>query len=293
VDGDRFTHNPEVAGSNPAPATRSEALSDLGKGLSHVVCARICARPSVLMPPRRCRPGCRPRLPVPRPMISSASVFATCRSASRSVCTYCFMVNATSAWPMRLLSAFQSIFASRLHGQRGRRAGRSLPGHYGDVLVPASQRPARRGAGAMAAGRATVHHLERRVVKVTDLTWRHRRSAASGAALQPSQAIGYAKAADLATAPRRAQLSETKTQLWYGITRPELPLPGLILMWWLHQARGTPRLLSGPLSVRSLPSACSSLPLGQHGVATSRAVGKCSATRPTCNHSCHLRLKAT
>jgi hypothetical protein len=46
-------------------------------------------------------------------MISSASVVATWRSASRSVWTYCFMVNATSAWPIRLLSAFQSIVASR------------------------------------------------------------------------------------------------------------------------------------------------------------------------------------
>jgi hypothetical protein len=34
-------------------------------------------------------------------------------SASRSVCTYCFIVKATSAWPMRLDSAFQSIFAFR------------------------------------------------------------------------------------------------------------------------------------------------------------------------------------
>jgi hypothetical protein len=47
------------------------------------------------------------------PMISSASVVATWRSASRSLWTYCFIVNATSAWPIRLLSAFQSIFASR------------------------------------------------------------------------------------------------------------------------------------------------------------------------------------
>jgi len=47
------------------------------------------------------------------PMISSASVVATWRSASRSVYTYCSMVNATSACPIRLLSAFQSIFASR------------------------------------------------------------------------------------------------------------------------------------------------------------------------------------
>ena len=47
------------------------------------------------------------------PMISSASVLATWRSASRSVWTYCFVVNATSEWPTRWLSAFQSIFASR------------------------------------------------------------------------------------------------------------------------------------------------------------------------------------
>jgi len=36
----RGAHNPEVAGSNPAPATRSEAPSDLGRGLLHVGCAR-------------------------------------------------------------------------------------------------------------------------------------------------------------------------------------------------------------------------------------------------------------
>jgi hypothetical protein len=46
-------------------------------------------------------------------MISSASMLATWRSASRSVWTYCFIVNATSEWPMRWLSAFQSILASR------------------------------------------------------------------------------------------------------------------------------------------------------------------------------------
>jgi hypothetical protein len=47
------------------------------------------------------------------PLINSASVSATWRSASKAVCRYCFMVKATSEWPMRLLSAFQSIFASR------------------------------------------------------------------------------------------------------------------------------------------------------------------------------------
>ena len=39
-DGRRSAHNPEVAGSNPAPATRSEAPSDHGRGLLHVICAR-------------------------------------------------------------------------------------------------------------------------------------------------------------------------------------------------------------------------------------------------------------
>ena len=43
------------------------------------------------------------------PTISSARLFATSRSASRSVWTYCFMVKATSEWPMRWLRAFQSI----------------------------------------------------------------------------------------------------------------------------------------------------------------------------------------
>jgi hypothetical protein len=46
-------------------------------------------------------------------MISSARTLATWRSASRSAWTYCFMVNATSAWPIRALSAFQSILALR------------------------------------------------------------------------------------------------------------------------------------------------------------------------------------
>ena len=51
-------------------------------------------------------------------MISVARVLATWRSASRSVWTYCFMVKATSAWPMRWLSAFQSIFASQHRRRR-------------------------------------------------------------------------------------------------------------------------------------------------------------------------------
>jgi hypothetical protein len=40
-------------------------------------------------------------------------VVATWRWASRSVCTYCFIVKAMSEWPIRSLDAFQSIFASR------------------------------------------------------------------------------------------------------------------------------------------------------------------------------------
>ena len=47
------------------------------------------------------------------PMISSARADATWRSASRSLWTYYRSVNATSACPIRLLSAFQSILASR------------------------------------------------------------------------------------------------------------------------------------------------------------------------------------
>ena len=51
-------------------------------------------------------------------MISSASVFASRRSASGSVSTYCEVVTAASACPMRLLSAFQAICASRLPRRR-------------------------------------------------------------------------------------------------------------------------------------------------------------------------------
>ena len=43
-DARHFSHNPEVAGSNPAPATRSVAPSDHGRGLLHAVCKRICKR---------------------------------------------------------------------------------------------------------------------------------------------------------------------------------------------------------------------------------------------------------
>ena len=52
------------------------------------------------------------------PIMSSASVFATWRSASRSACTYCFMVKATSAWPMRWLAP--SSRSSRLQERQGR-----------------------------------------------------------------------------------------------------------------------------------------------------------------------------
>jgi hypothetical protein len=89
----RWAHNPEVVGSNPAPATRSEAPSGSGRGLLHAVCARICARDQL----HGAWPGVLSAEKSRPPMISSARVFATCRSASRSVWTYCFMVKATSA----------------------------------------------------------------------------------------------------------------------------------------------------------------------------------------------------
>src|SRR6516164_7128108 len=44
------------------------------------------------------------------PRISSARAVATWRCNSRSVCTYCRIVNATSECPIRPLSAFQSIY---------------------------------------------------------------------------------------------------------------------------------------------------------------------------------------
>jgi hypothetical protein len=46
------------------------------------------------------------------PMISSASVVATWRCTSRSVCTYCRIVNATSECPIRSLRAFKAPLRS-------------------------------------------------------------------------------------------------------------------------------------------------------------------------------------
>ena len=44
VDDGRLAHNPEVAGSNPAPATKAERPLPIRKGPSACACARICAR---------------------------------------------------------------------------------------------------------------------------------------------------------------------------------------------------------------------------------------------------------
>ena len=114
-DARRFAHNPEVAGSNPSPATRPDAPSDHGRGFCLLAVHGFVhggSRGSVLVRPVALVLVISAEASAP-PMISSASVFATWRSASRSVCTYCFMVNATSACPMGWLSAFQSIFAFR------------------------------------------------------------------------------------------------------------------------------------------------------------------------------------
>jgi len=87
-------------------------------------------------------------------MIGSARVFATWRSASRSVCTYCFMVNATSAWPMRLLSAFQSILASNCRGvavPQVVQVDLRQPGRRGELLEPARDRVGARGSAVLPA----------------------------------------------------------------------------------------------------------------------------------------------
>jgi antitoxin YefM len=43
-DARRTAHNPEVAGSNPAPATKARGRLSNRTGLLHVVCKPICAR---------------------------------------------------------------------------------------------------------------------------------------------------------------------------------------------------------------------------------------------------------
>ena len=90
----------------PPPLPRPEALSRTEKGPS--ACGLLT---DVLTK----RPLWTTAVDVSEPpMISSASVLATTwPSASRSVWTYCFMLNSTSEWPIRWLSAFQSILAFR------------------------------------------------------------------------------------------------------------------------------------------------------------------------------------
>ena len=157
----RCAHNPEVAGSNPAPATRSEAPSNRGRGLLHVICERICERAAVHAASPPLSPDAVP--PIRReiskdasapPMISSARVLATWRSASRSVWTYCFMVKATSACPMRLLRAFQSIFAFNRGGVAVTdvvEVDLGEPGRRGQLLEPAGDGVRVRGSAVLPA----------------------------------------------------------------------------------------------------------------------------------------------
>jgi hypothetical protein len=61
-DGERLAHNPEVAGSNPAPATnfrRSRPLSYQEEGLAFQACSKICSSDTVPRSPaaRRGRRG--------------------------------------------------------------------------------------------------------------------------------------------------------------------------------------------------------------------------------------------
>jgi hypothetical protein len=98
-----ITQRSQVQILPPLPSCRSEASSDHGRGLLHASCKRICN--GILVRPLAHvqavtddQLGKRDReLPV----------------ALQSAWAYCFIANATSAWPTRWLSAFQSIFASR------------------------------------------------------------------------------------------------------------------------------------------------------------------------------------
>ena len=100
-DGDRLAHNPEVAGTNPTPATKARGRFSNREPTFCVPDANVAGQTPCSLAPITSMDASRP------PMISSASVLATCLSASRSVWTYCFIVNATSAWPIRLLGAFR------------------------------------------------------------------------------------------------------------------------------------------------------------------------------------------
>jgi hypothetical protein len=98
----------------PPPLPRPEAGSEQGSGLLLVFCARICAREPAQAAPSLVASAwsaIASEASEP-PMISCASVLATWRSASRSAWTYCFMVNATSACPIRLLRAFKAAPAA-------------------------------------------------------------------------------------------------------------------------------------------------------------------------------------
>ena len=68
----RWAHNPEVAGSNPAPATKARALLEQGDGLCYVFADEAWPRAVSPTTVEASDP----------PMMSSARVLATWRSAS-------------------------------------------------------------------------------------------------------------------------------------------------------------------------------------------------------------------
>jgi len=150
VDGGRFTHNPEVAGSNPAPATnfrRSRPFSYQGEGLLRAGhCSKTCSTTGPGAARRRdgvtrdetawtwwtlppATSGCLARRYHRHPPVSSRPCWTSRNARSRS--------GVTSARRM-------SARGIRLPGARGAalaRVQRRLRGHRGDdvrgrVLVP-------------------------------------------------------------------------------------------------------------------------------------------------------------
>jgi hypothetical protein len=117
---------------NSAPATRSEAPSDLGRGLLHVVCARICARPIVSVIVTRLTATRRPSGPKAVQITRAATTRAVapgCRQQarisqrrSRANCTANITVSGVPACPARDL-------AGRVGGERlGAACARDLGG---------------------------------------------------------------------------------------------------------------------------------------------------------------------
>jgi hypothetical protein len=133
-DGARLAHNPEVAGSNPAPAAKARGPFSNREGAFCLWFVHGFAHGAPVKAALPLVPSALSAISVEAsepPMISCASVLATWRPASRSVWTYCFMVNATQ---------HAAVFLARNCPARGHRVkgglqqlrSSSAPGHHRD-----------------------------------------------------------------------------------------------------------------------------------------------------------------